>query len=89
MIIHAVFDGKIFIPEERVDLEPNTCYEITIGEKVSQTSSTPEINQPLQSTLWDFLEEVGGIITDGPEDWSVEHDHYRLGTPKRSEKETS
>ena len=89
MKISAVFDGKIFIPEERVDLEPNTCYEITIGEKVSQTSPTPEINQPLQSTLWDFLEEVGGIITDGPEDWSVEHDHYIRGTPKRSEKETS
>ena len=78
MIIHAVFDGKIFIPEERVDLEPNTRYEIIISKKISQSAD-----------LWDFLEEVAGIITDGPEDWSAEHDHYLYGTPKRDEKQTS
>jgi len=85
MIIHAVFDGKIFIPEERVDLEPNTRYEIIIGEKVSQTSPTPAPLQP-SPTVWDLLEELEGTI-EGPEDWSVEHDHYLYGTPKRSEKE--
>ncbi|MCZ6677071.1 MAG: hypothetical protein O7E52_07450 [Candidatus Poribacteria bacterium] len=76
MTIHAVFDGKALIPEEKVELELNTCYEITIGKKISRI--------PQSGDLWDLLEEKAGTI-EGPEDWSVEHDHYIHGTPKRSE----
>ncbi|MBI2485495.1 MAG: hypothetical protein HYW01_00750 [Deltaproteobacteria bacterium] len=35
--------------------------------------------------LWNLLEELTGTIK-GPRDWSVEHDHYIYGTPKRDEK---
>jgi hypothetical protein len=38
--------------------------------------------------LWDVLEEHAGSI-EGPKDWSVEHDHYLYGTPKRSNHKTS
>ncbi len=36
--------------------------------------------------LWDLLRELAGTY-DGPEDWSLEHDHYIHGTPKRYSKE--
>jgi len=32
---------------------------------------------------WDALNELTGTV-EGPEDWSVAHDHYLYGTPKRS-----
>ena len=32
--------------------------------------------------LWQLLEEISGTI-EAPEDWSIEHDHYLYGTPKR------
>lgn len=31
---------------------------------------------------WAVLERSAGTI-EGPSDWSIEHDHYLYGTPKR------
>jgi predicted DNA-binding antitoxin AbrB/MazE fold protein len=80
MIIDAVFDGSVFIPDQQVDLEPDTQWEIVIREKTPQVSQT--------TGLWNLLESLAGTI-EGPEDWSVEHDHYLYDTQKRSEKKTS
>lgn len=33
--------------------------------------------------LWDWLEDHAGTI-EAPGDWSLEHDHYLYGTPKRN-----
>ncbi len=38
--------------------------------------------------LWDWMEEHAGTI-EAPEDWSLEHDHYLYGAPKRQTKEAS
>lgn len=35
------------------------------------------------SELWDLLRRGTGSIS-GPADWSLEHDHYLYGTPKRA-----
>ena len=40
-------------------------------------------SQSVEKNAWDVLEEAIGTI-DAPADWSVEHDHYLYGTPKRS-----
>jgi len=70
--LHVVFDGKVFRPEEPVDLEPDTHYIVTIEKK--ETSG--------KENLWDVLDKLTGTIA-GPEDWSKEHDHYLYGTPKK------
>ena len=75
--LHAIFDGKVLVPEKPIDLEPNAYYEITIGKKIIPSPSLPD--------LWDLLEEVAGTI-EGPSDWSLEHDHYLYGVPKQSKK---
>jgi hypothetical protein len=31
---------------------------------------------------WEWMEKLAGTV-EAPEDWSLETDHYRLGTPKR------
>lgn len=67
----AIYDGHVLRPEEPVDLEPNKRYRLTIEPDVS-------------GDAWDALERLAGTI-DAPPDWSVEHDHYLYGTPKRQQ----
>ena len=68
--ITVVFDGEVLRPESPLDLEPNARYIVTIQ---------PE---PIFRDAWDVLEHYAGIV-DAPADWSLEHDHYLYGTPKR------
>lgn len=70
----VVFDGKVFRPERPIDIEPNTTWVI---ELVSQSPLPAK-----QESAWDVLDRMAGTI-EGPGDWSVEHDHYLYGTPKR------
>jgi len=67
----AIYDGKALNIEERVDLELNTPYIVTIKRKKT----------PNNETAWDVLDKLAGTVK-GPEDWSEQHDHYLYGTPK-------
>jgi hypothetical protein len=73
----VLFDGEVLRPSGRLDLEPNTMYEITI--KPTESAVKKKEGQ----TLWEFFAEVAGTV-DAPEDWSAEHDHYIHGSPKRA-----
>lgn len=44
----------------------------------------PEPNKTLNSeeNAWDVLESMTGTV-EAPPDWSINHDHYLYGTPKR------
>lgn len=70
--IKATYDGYSFKIHEPVDLEPNTEYIITVEKKETVRS----IN------AIEFLIQNAGTI-HGPSDFSVEHDHYLYGTPKK------
>ena len=72
--IEAVFDGKVFHPEGKLDLEPNKPYVLLVSEKKQE---------PGLSDAWSILEGLTGTV-DAPEDWALEHDHYIYGAPKRS-----
>lgn len=74
----VVFDGQVLRPEGTLDLEPNGRYLITI-----QPAAPPA--KP--GSAWDVLDKFTGSI-EGPGDWSVEHDHYLYGTPKRNAGDT-
>ena len=69
----AVFDGQVLRPDAALDLEPNQRYIITI-ETEPATVTTGD--------AWDVLETMAGTI-EAPWDWSMEHDHYLYGLPKR------
>lgn len=72
--VTVVFDGQVLRPDRALQLTPNQRYIVTIE---TETTETPTEN------AWDVLEEFAGTI-DAPADWSVEHDHYLYGTPKRN-----
>jgi hypothetical protein len=76
--LEAVYDGKVFRPETKPDLEPNTRWKITIEDASVQAPA---------GDVWDTLAALTGTV-EAPEDWSEEHDHYLYGTPKRSERGT-
>ena len=69
--LHAIYDGKVFRPEEPLDLKPNIRVRITI-----QTSDgkTPERRS--------FLQTARSLKLRGPSDWSVNLENYlyRKGT---------
>ncbi len=70
--VKATFDGSTFTIHDSVNLEPNTDYILTIEKEESK---------PVESPL-DILRKYAGSV-HGPPDWSIEHDHYIHGTPKR------
>lgn len=45
-----------------------------------QAASPPVV--PTRTSAWDILESLAGTV-DAPADWSLEHDHYLYGTPRR------
>jgi hypothetical protein len=74
--IRGRFDGKVFIPDEPVDVPRDRPLILHV-----EVSSEPGKNG--QGDLWDTLEQLTGTV-DAPPDWSNEHDHYLYGTPKRN-----
>lgn len=73
--VTAIYDGQVLRPEEPVDLEPNQRYRLTIE---------PDVSNDGVGDAWDTLERLASTI-DAPSDWSVEHNHYLYGTPKRQQ----
>ncbi len=72
-IIKARFDGNAFFPVKGINLIPDKYYTLIVKEIPTEMSS---------ESAWDTLDKLKGTV-DAPTDWSVEHDHYIYGTPKK------
>lgn len=70
--IDAVFDGKVFRPNQPPILEPNTRVRLTI-ETVSQ-----EAEQPVS-----FLQVAQTLNLDGPPDWAANLETYLYGSEEQ------
>jgi hypothetical protein len=80
--VTAVYDGQVLRPEAPLDLTPYARYRVTITPIGAEDTERPGEAEP---TAWDILDALAGTI-EGPPDWSLEHDHYLYGTPKRYSK---
>ncbi|MGI8469160.1 MAG: antitoxin family protein [Pyrinomonadaceae bacterium] len=69
--LEAVFDGAVFRPDEKIDLEPNTRVEIVI--RVKPTAE----NVPKS-----FLRTARSLRLQGPKDFSSRIDDYLYGGAK-------
>lgn len=75
----AHFDGVSLRPDEPVVLPENVPLHVTVdATAVNHNRSGVDSSDPFS----EIERETG--LADGPSDWSVEHDHYLYGTPKRS-----
>lgn len=72
--LYATFDGRVFTPEEDIDLLPNKRYLISIETQPSQ-----KLNK--KGTV---LQRVAARAKDlGVSDLAAQHDHYLYGTKKQ------
>ncbi len=65
--IEAVFDGAALLPDEPLELPPNTRVRVTIESL--PTSGEPGL----------FLRTARGLALDGPRDWSANLEAYLYG----------
>ena len=78
--IRAHFDGKVFVPDEPVDLPVGEAVEVS----VHQAPPTPE-TESLGDAILRFAKEQPTIDRgDLPTDGSINYKHYLYGHPKRS-----
>src|SRR5437764_11273005 len=75
--VKARFDGRVFIPEQPVDLPAETIVEILITPPTSSPCVGPPLAE-LAERMKQFPDD-----TDMPTDAAAQHDHYLYGTPKR------
>jgi len=75
--VKARFDGRVFIPEEPVDLPAEAIVEIVITPPNSKSSSRTPLAE-LAELMKQFPDDP-----DMPTDAAAQHDHYLYGTPKR------
>ena len=69
--LEAVFDGAVFRPDEKVELEPNTRVEIIITVKPKK-----------QDAPKSFLRTARALRLKGPKDFSERIDDYLYGGAK-------
>lgn len=81
--VRAVFDGKVFCPEEPVELEINGHYVLKI--EPLKTEKSIENNKNVESDAAFDLASLA--VKTGIADLATEHDHYLYGTPKRESNE--
>jgi hypothetical protein len=78
--VKAKFDGRVFVPEEPVDLPVGYELEIAIESQSSENGAKKG------KTALQELVEILKSYPPNPElptDLAAQHDHYLYGSPKR------
>ncbi len=81
--IKAHFDGKVFVPDEPVDLPAGESAQVTVSitQPTVPSPEPPDHDFPLRS-LADWASKLPPL-PDSPGAAAAQHDHYLYGTPKR------
>jgi hypothetical protein len=77
MTIKVHFDGKVFVPDEPLDIPRGTEATVTVVPAQAPVSAHPPVS------VLDWIAE--NVIDDPslPSDMSRNHDHYAHGAPKK------
>ena len=74
-ILHLIYDGKVFHPEESVELEPDTRVRVIL-----------EATEPVRPQPRSFLRTARTLQLDGPPDWSSHVEEYLYPEPADADK---
>ncbi len=69
LTIEATFDGEVFRPDEKVELEPNTKVKLQLVVKEKKKTGEPN----------SFLDYAMSIDIDAPPDFATNIDDYLYG----------
>jgi hypothetical protein len=74
--VHAIFDGRVFRPEDAVDLKINKRYRLKIEPLWDE--------ELIESAETDPAFDLASLaVNTGISDLASNHDHYLYGTPKK------
>lgn len=76
--LKARYDGRVFVPQEPVDLPAGLVVDIPLPE----SPPSPPSRKPL-AELAEVLKQFPAD-PDWPPDGAMQHDHYLYGTPKKA-----
>jgi len=81
--IRVHFDGKVFVPDEPVDLPAGTSLLVRLAQADSDIATTaiPSMTDHPLLDLFEIAREFPE--SDLPTDAAAQHDHYLYGHPKR------
>ena len=82
--IKGHFDGKVFVPDEPVDLPRGQSVVLHVHPTVQPEKPKSDRTN---GDFFQVLQSLAGSVT-APADWSTEHDHYLYGTPKRGKRKS-
>jgi hypothetical protein len=74
--VKARFDGRVFVPEQPVDVPVGSVLEIPLAGPCGEALAPP----PLAALLAAL--EQWPANPEWPADGAAQHDHYLCGTPK-------
>jgi predicted DNA-binding antitoxin AbrB/MazE fold protein len=69
LIIEATFDGEVFRPDEKVDLEPDTKVKLELKVKKKKKTGKP----------YSFIDYARSVNIDAPPDYAENIDDYLYG----------
>ncbi len=78
--IQAHFDGKVFVPDNAVQMPVGTRLQLVIEELPAEENRFAEPT-PLMA-LYDAIKDLPDD-PNAPTDGAAQHDHYLHGLPKR------
>jgi hypothetical protein len=78
MELEGVVHDGVIVPDDATALPEGTRVRITISTVQQATTKTGQA-----STFAERYAEFRGAATSLPDDLAKQHDHYRLGTPRR------
>ena len=83
--IRAHFDGKVFVPDEPVDLPADAPVELTVDPSALNDRESPDQDSSGEmSAFADWVESLPPIDRgDLPTDGSKNYKHYLYGHPKQ------
>ncbi|MBI4652079.1 DUF104 domain-containing protein [Candidatus Desantisbacteria bacterium] len=69
--LNAIYNGKVLLPEELLELKPNTHVKVTI-----------ELVKEKKAKKRSFLNTAKSLKIEGPVDWSANLEEYLYGEKK-------
>ncbi len=80
LTFEATFDGEVFRPNEKVDLEPDTKVRVTVEEPNEEKKlKLVEMPKKGKGEPGSFIKYMKSLNLDGPSDFSKNLDDYLYG----------
>ena len=83
--IRAIFDGKVFVPQQPLDIPPGTAASVLLSSAPSNAVPKDQISsKPPRKPLAELAKLLDSLPdnSDLPSDFASEIDHYLYGMPR-------